>query len=92
MINDEAGSRNEEVVHPVESPTDRLCVNSVMRDSSTGLINHLMNTDKKEVGVEQESDKYRVLLVSTDLNFKLICTCNLTFFLLVVLGYYCFSV
>lgn len=52
MINDEAGSRNEEVVHPVEAPTNWLCVNSVMRDSSTGLINHLMNTDKKEVGVE----------------------------------------
>lgn len=58
MINDEAGSRNEEVVHPVEAPTDRLCVNSVMRDSSTGLINHLMNTDKKEVGVEHEPDKH----------------------------------
>lgn len=58
MINDEAGSRNEEVVHPVEVPTDRLCVNSVMRDSSTGLINHLMNTDKKEVGVEHDPDKY----------------------------------
>lgn len=50
MINDEAGSRNEEVVHPVKAPTNRLCVNSVMRDSSTGLINHLMNTDKEESG------------------------------------------
>lgn len=50
MINDEAGSRNKEVVHPVKAPTDRLGVNSVMRDSSTGLINHLMNTDKEESG------------------------------------------
>lgn len=50
MINDEAGSRNEEVVHPVEAPADRLCMHSVMRDSSTGLINHLRNTDKDEGG------------------------------------------
>lgn len=48
MINDETGSRNEEVIHPVKVPTDWLCVNSMMRDSSTGLINHLMNTDKEE--------------------------------------------
>lgn len=58
MINDEAGSRNEEVVHPVEAPTNRLCVNSVVRDPSTSLINHLMNTDKKDVGVEHEPDKH----------------------------------
>lgn len=50
MINDEAGSRNEEVVHPVEPPADRLCVHSVMRNSSTGLVNHLMNTDKEGGG------------------------------------------
>lgn len=50
MINDEAGSRNEEVVHPVEPPADRLCVHSVMRNSSAGLINHLMNTDTEGGG------------------------------------------
>lgn len=48
MINNETRSRNEEVVHPVKAPTNRLRVNCVMRDSSTGLINHLMSTDKEE--------------------------------------------
>lgn len=58
MINDEAGSRNEEVVHPVEPPADRLCVHSVMRNSSAGLINHLMNTDTEGGGCWIRTDKY----------------------------------
>lgn len=43
MVNDEAGGGNEEVVHPVEAPADRLCVNGVVGDSSAGLIDHLVN-------------------------------------------------
>lgn len=39
--NDEAGGGNEEVFHPVEVPADRLGVNGVMGDFSTGLIDHL---------------------------------------------------
>lgn len=46
MINDEAGGGNEEVIHSVEAPADRLCVNSVVGDSYTGLIDHLMNTNR----------------------------------------------
>lgn len=41
MVNDEAGGGDEEVVHLVEAPADWLCVHGVVRDSSTGLINHL---------------------------------------------------
>lgn len=51
VVNDEAGCRDEEVVHPVEAPADWLSVNGVMRHSSTGLIDHLVNTKDKEVGV-----------------------------------------
>lgn len=50
MVNDEAGGGNEEVIHPVESPTDRLCVNGVVGDSSTGLIDHLVNTNREGGG------------------------------------------
>lgn len=45
MVNDEAGGGDEEVVHPVEAPADWLRVHGVVRDSSTGLINHLVNTN-----------------------------------------------
>lgn len=45
VVNDEAGGGDEEVVHPVEVPADRLRVHGVVRDSSTGLINHLVNTN-----------------------------------------------
>lgn len=41
MVNDEAGGGDEEVLHPVEVPAHRLCVNGVMGDSSTGLMDHL---------------------------------------------------
>lgn len=47
MVNDEAGGGNEEVVHPVEAFADRLCVNGVVGDSSTGLIDHLLNTNRE---------------------------------------------
>lgn len=43
MVNDEAGGGDEEVVHPVEAPADRLRVHRVVRDSSAGLINHLQH-------------------------------------------------
>lgn len=43
VVNDEAGGGDEEVVHPVEAPADRLRVHRVVRDSSAGLINHLQN-------------------------------------------------
>lgn len=42
VVDDEAGGRNEEVIHPVEAPADWLGVNSVMGHSSTGLIDHLV--------------------------------------------------
>lgn len=45
VVNDEAGGGDEEVVHPVEAPADWLRVHGVVRDSSTGLINHLVNTN-----------------------------------------------
>lgn len=45
VVNDEAGGGDEEVVHPVEVPADWLCVHGVVRHSSTGLINHLVNTN-----------------------------------------------
>ena len=50
VVNDEAGGGDEEVVHPVEAPADRLRVNRVVGDSSTGLIDHLVNTDGERVG------------------------------------------
>lgn len=50
MVNDEAGGGNKEVVHPVEAPADRLCVNGVVRDSSTGLIDHLVDTNREGGG------------------------------------------
>lgn len=43
VVNDEAGGSDEEVVHPVEAPADRLRVHRVVRDSSAGLINHLQH-------------------------------------------------
>lgn len=43
VVNDEAGGCDEEVVHPVEAPADRLRVHRVVRDSSAGLINHLQH-------------------------------------------------
>lgn len=50
MVNDEAGGGDEEVVHPVEASADRLCVNGVVGDSSTGLIDHLVNTNEERGG------------------------------------------
>ena len=50
MVNDEAGGGDEEVVHPVEAPPDRLRVHRVVGNSSTGLINHLANTNGEEGG------------------------------------------
>lgn len=50
VVNDEAGGGNEEVVHPVEAPADWLCVHDVVRLSSTGLINHLVNTNREGGG------------------------------------------
>lgn len=44
VVNDEAGGGDEEVVHPVEAPADRLRVHRVVRDSSAGLINHLQHS------------------------------------------------
>lgn len=43
VVNDEAGGGDEEVVHSVEAPADRLRVHRVVRDSSAGLINHLQH-------------------------------------------------
>lgn len=45
MVNDEAGGGNEEVVYAIEALADRLCVDGVVGDSSTGLIDHLVNTN-----------------------------------------------
>lgn len=41
VVNDEAGGGDEEVFHPVEVSADRLGVNCVVGDFSTGLIDHL---------------------------------------------------
>lgn len=57
MVNDEAGGGNEEVVHLVEVSADWLCVNGVVGDSSTGLIDHLVNTNEKVVGVKHVRDE-----------------------------------
>lgn len=54
MANDEAGGRNEEVVHPVKTPADRLRVHGVVGHVSAGLIDHLVNSD----GEEGEFDEY----------------------------------
>lgn len=50
VINDEAGGGNEEIVHSVEAPADRLCVNGVVGDSSAGLIDHLVKTNREAGG------------------------------------------
>lgn len=50
MVNDEAGGGNEEIVHSVEAPADRLCVNGVVGDSSAGLIDHLVKTNREAGG------------------------------------------
>lgn len=50
MANDEAGGGNEEVIHPVKSPANWLCVNGVVGHSSTGLIDHLVNDNGEEGG------------------------------------------
>lgn len=50
MANDEAGGRNEKVIHPVEAPANWLCVNGVVGQASTGLIDHLENSNGEEGG------------------------------------------
>lgn len=50
VVNDEAGGGNEEIVHSVEVPADRLCVNGVVGDSSAGLIDHLVKTNREAGG------------------------------------------
>ncbi|TNN61703.1 hypothetical protein EYF80_028065 [Liparis tanakae] len=56
VVDDEAGGRDEEVVHPVEASADRLRVNRVVGDSSAGLADHLGNANKEGVSLRTDAD------------------------------------
>ena len=51
MINDEAGGRDEEIIHPIKASAERLGVDGVVGHTPAGLLDHLAHTPREEGGV-----------------------------------------